>query len=381
MTDCILIINAGSSSIKFAVFEESGVNLKRIHTGSVSQIGATPKFKFDNQNIKVIKISNHLEAFQTIFEKLQELDLNLKAAGHRVVHGADKFTAPILINKENFLELKKFESLAPLHQPHNLKAIETLFELKSNLPQVACFDTAFHADQPEIEKRLPLPISYHDQGIKRYGFHGLSYEYITTCFEEITKQKLPSKLIVAHLGNGASLAAIKEGKSVATTMGFSTLDGLIMGSRCGSLDPGVLLYLMKEKSESELTDLLYNQSGLLALSEISNEMGLILKSETPQAKLAVEKYCYSVAKQIASLMVPLSGLDCLVFTGGIGENATPIRNLICKQLSYLDLDIDEKKNETSECLISHSKSAITCFCIPTNEEWVIARHTQNHLKN
>ena len=295
-----------------------------------------------------------------------------------MVHGGEHFIEPMQLNSDVLAKLESIRHLAPNHLPHNINAIKALFEKKPNISQVACFDTAFHATQSELETTLPLPKEYLKNGLRRYGFHGLSYDYIASNFKNITGRKLPSRTIIAHLGNGASLCAVKNGKSIATTMGFSTLEGLTMGNRSGSIDPGILLYLMhnNQLSIQELSDILYNESGLKALSGISNEMQEILKVRNKTTAFAIDYYCNSIVKHIGMLATSLEGLDGLVFTGGIGENASIIREKVCSRLTWLGISM----NQTQEgYCISNKDSKISVWVIPTNEELMIAKYTHTLL--
>ena len=306
----------------------------------------------------------------------------LAGAGHRVVHGGEHFTQPTLIDTAAFSSLEKLISLAPLHQPHNLAAIRTLMTLQPGLPQVACFDTAFHNTQDTLAQSLALPRELTAGGVKRYGFHGLSYEYIAGALPQVLGARADGHIIVAHLGNGASLCALQRRKSIATTMGFSTLDGLMSGTRCGSIDPGVLFYLMRERklSPEQLEDRLYRESGLLGVSGESGDMRELLASTSPSAKQAVALFCYRAVREIGSLVAALGGLDALVFTAGIGERSHEVRARICEQLAWLGLNIEIAANRAHETTISARQSRVTICVIPTNEEAVIARHTARLLQ-
>lgn len=335
MTTTIITCNAGSSNTKLAVFDaESLVRTEAIQTHSEVETMAW-----------LCSVGEH----------------KISAIGHRVVHGGDKFIHPTLITPEILSELDKFTPLAPLHQPAALKLIAEVANLYPNIPQVACFDTAFHHNMPEIERRLPLPQNYYDEGIKRYGFHGLSYQYIASVLPEHLGEKAIGRVIVAHLGSGSSMCAMKNLKSMASTMGFSTLDGLMMGTRCGALDVGVILHLLQHKkmSADEISKLLYKNSGLLGVSGTTSDMRELLASSANEARKAVELYCYLAAKQLCSLLPALGGIDALVFTGGIGEHAEPIRQKICSHLTWL--------------------GEFTVHTIPTNEEMVIAKSCREVL--
>jgi acetate kinase len=307
-----------------------------------------------------------------------EAGWRIAGVGHRVVHGAQKFSQPVVLDAVMIDELRGFIPLAPLHQPHNLAGIDALSAALPGVPQVACFDTAFHRSQPDVAQLFALPRAITAQGVRRYGFHGLSYEYIA----EVLPQRLDAarangRVIVAHLGNGASMCAMTNLKSQASTMGFTAVDGLMMGTRTGNLDPGVLLYLMEyqQMDAKALTRLLYKESGLLGVSGISQDMRVLLESAAPEAREAVELFCYRIVREIGSLAAALGGLDALVFTGGIGERGAPVRQQVCAQLGWLGLHLDEAANSSNAPKISAADSRIGVCVIPTNEEWIIARHT------
>ncbi|MGZ3350506.1 MAG: acetate/propionate family kinase, partial [Xanthobacteraceae bacterium] len=302
----------------------------------------------------------------------------LVAAGHRVVHGGMRYAGPVRIDDEVIAELTRLVPLAPLHQPHQLNAIAALAKLHPRLPQVACFDTSFHRSQPELATRYALPRNLTDEGIRRYGFHGLSYEYIAGVLPEVTGEvHVPGRVVVAHLGSGASMCAIRHGKSIATTMGFTALDGLPMSRRCGDLDPGVVLYLMQEKgmSADAVSDLLYQSSGLLGVSGVSDNMKALLASDQPHAAEAVNLFVYRIGRELGSLVAALGGLDALVFTAGIGEHAPEIRRRVCRDASWLDLELDEAKNDAGGPRITTAASRTSAWVIPTDEDLMIARHT------
>ena len=382
-----LVLNAGSSSLKFAVFKvaaETGT-FEAVLRGQVSGIGSTPLFRAsaatgrDIASTEIGGIGNHRQAIAHALNWASDhaAGLRLIGVGHRVVHGGPDRGRPALVTPELVGELEGLSPLAPHHQPHNLAAIHAVAETAPELPQVACFDTAFHATQSRVARMLPLPASLRAKGLQRYGFHGLSYEFISSAVPSYNDGALPRRLVVAHLGNGASLCAIRDGNSVATSMGFSTLDGLLMGTRCGSIDPGVLLHLMREQNmdESALSHLLYNESGLLGVSGVSADMQVLLNSDRPSAADAVELFCYTLVRAIGSMAATLGGVDALVFTGGIGEHAGVIRERVCAQLEWLGVDFDVTANSAGESRISSPDSDVTVWVIPTNEELVIARHT------
>lgn len=347
----ILVINAGSSNVKFAIYD---LDLKMIYRKQVDSIQHVYEWLKTNNQYKITVI------------------------GHRVVHGGSKFFSPVVVTKEVLAQLKKFIPLAPLHQPHNIAAIEELMQLYPDLKQVACFDTAFHSTQIELAKQIAIPQELTDEGVQRYGFHGLSYEYIASVMQEKFGKAATNRVIVAHLGNGSSMCAINNKQSVATSMGFSALDGLMMGTRCGSIDPGVLLYLLQEKKfkVNELSEFLYSHCGLLGVSGVSNDMRVLLDNQSERARLAIDLYCYRAACEFGRLIVTLNGCDLFLFTAGIGENAPAIRAGICKWLDWLGVEIDQAANSSNNQTISSANSKITVGMLPTDEELVIARHVQ-----
>lgn len=383
----ILVVNAGSSSIKFSLFaHNSGTDLDLLYRGAVSGIGSNPIFKVENADTEeqqnLPKQADHLAAFELLLDWLQRSDLELVAVGHRMVHGGNKFTQPQLVTPELLSELEQLIPLAPLHQPHNLAPIQILMRLRAELPQVVCFDTAFHTTQPTVATNFAIPRHYTAQGIKRYGFHGLSYEYIAQMLPKLLGS-MPERSIVCHLGNGASLAALKQGVSIATTMGFTALDGVPMGSRPGALDAGVLLHWFKQGLDADsIEKILYHECGLLGLSGISNDMQVLLKSEAETAKFAIEVFNYQISIAIGGLTAALGGLDCLVFTAGIGEHAQSIRNDICNRSSWLGIELEptQTHQNTARC-ISSPQSKVAVWVIPTNEEKMIAQHTSVKICN
>ncbi len=387
MHDRILILNSGSSSIKFALFDAAAPALALLQ-GIVSGLGATPAFSAHDNAGRVLAgqllatALDHSAALQWLFAWLTgHQDGTLIGAGHRVVHGGEHFAEPALIDANVISALEQLVPLAPLHQPHNVAAIRALKTLQPELPQVACFDTAFHRTQDVLAQRIALPRAITAGGIKRYGFHGLSYEYIAGVLPQHLGSRADGRVIVAHLGAGASLCALRHRKSVATTMGFSTLDGLMMGTRGGAIDPGVLLYLMREKNLSvdQLEDLLYRQSGLLGVSGLSSDVRELLASTTREAQEALDLFCYRAVREIGSLAAALGGLDALVFTAGIGEHAHALRARICAPLGWLGIELDETANRAHANVISRAGSRSTVCVIPTNEEAVIAKHTARLL--
>ncbi len=387
MPNPILVLNAGSSSLKFAVFAADPA-LQRTVQGMISGLGTTAVFHAGTAEGPLPGTLppgalNHESALAWLFDWLAAGGhaRQLLGAGHRVVHGGEQYDAPLLINARDLDRLDALSALAPLHQPHNLAAIKALRKLKPELPQVACFDTAFHRSQPPVAQTLALPRALSDGSLRRYGFHGLSYEYIAAALPGVLGPVADDRVIVAHLGNGASLCAMRGRRSVATTMGFSTLEGLVMGTRCGSIDPGVLFYLMHEKkmSSAEVEDMLYRRSGLIGLSEISNDMRTLLESPDPRARAAIEQFVYRAALETGALAAALEGIDALVFTGGIGEHAASIRAMICEKLAWLGIALDDSANAGHAPRISTAASRVSVCVIPTDEEAVIARHTRRLL--
>jgi acetate kinase len=319
------------------------------------------------------------EALRALLDWLDNaaFEERLIAAGHRVVHGGEELSDPVRVDKAVLARLDALVPLAPLHQPHNLAGIRLLGALRPGLPQVACFDTAFHRTQPPVARAFAMPRELSETGIRRYGFHGLSYEYIASILPRYLRDAAQGRIIVAHLGNGASLCALKAGKSIASTMGFTALDGLPMGTRCGALDPGVVLYLLTERGmdPNAITDVLYNRSGLLGVSGVSHDMRMLLSSDGPAAAKAIDLFIYRIGRELGSLTAALGGLDALVFTGGIGEHAVPIRARVCRDAAWLGIFLDEEANQQGSPCITEAGGAISAWVIPTNEEWMIARHT------
>ena len=393
MTDAILALNAGSSSIKFSLFDTTnGISSHSLlYQGAVDGIGGNPHFLVQDTTgqrlvdeqlkTKATTQPGHKEALGVLLDwvERQETGLTLIAVGHRVVHGGTLFLAPVLVDSQVINQLELLVPLAPLHQPHNLAAIRSIATIIPNIPQIACFDTAFHRTQPPIAQAFALPRDLTDQGIKRYGFHGLSYEYIASVLPDYVDYRADGRVIVAHLGNGASMCALQGRKSLATTMGFTALDGLPMGTRCGSIDPGVILYLLSElhMDAPGITDLLYHRSGLLGVSGQSSDMRELLTSNSPRAAEAIDLFVYHIQRELGSLAAALGGLDVLVFTAGIGEHAAPIRARVCQDLQWLGVQFDETANRSGGPKISSDSSAVSVWVIPTDEDLMIARHTSN----
>lgn len=385
MDDYALVLNAGSSSLKFCVFQRpAGESWHLAARGQIEGIGTSPRLSakdadgesLANQDVAARDGKEALDALAG-WLRTKYGGSRVLGVGHRVVHGGSRFKGPTILNADVMQELYKLVPLAPLHQPYNLAAIEAVFERLPGIPQVACFDTSFHRGQPAVAELVPFPLELRQQGLQRYGFHGLSYEYIASVLPQVAPEIARGRVIVAHLGSGASLCALKEGKSVDSTLGFTALDGLCMGTRPGSLDPGVVLHLFQglNLSAKQVETLLYKKSGLLGISGISNDMRDLLGRNEPAARLAVDYFVYRAAKEIGALTAVLGGIDALVFTAGIGENSPEIRRRICEASAWLGIEVDEAANSERLSRISTSHSKISVWVIPTNEELMIARHT------
>lgn len=391
MTDYILILNAGSSSLKFSVYSPAkDKSWQPVTRGQVDGIGTAPVLiakDADGKQIANQKLDSTVKDAHKALEVLaawlrtQFTNAKVLGVGHRVVHGGTKYFRPTLVTNQVLADLKKLIPLAPLHQPFNLAAIEAVFQRLPDVPQVACFDTGFHRDHNEVVELIPLSKEIRQQGVQRYGFHGISYEYISSALPQVAPAIAEGRVIVAHLGSGASLCAMKNGKSVDSTMGFTAMDGLCMGTRPGSLDPGVVLYLFQTLglSAKEAETMLYKKSGLLGISGISNDMRILLERSEPEAKLAVDYFIYRIAKEIGALTAVLGGLDALVFTAGIGENSPVIRQRICKASSWLGIELDDDANGRKEACISKPHSKVSAWVIPTDEELMIAKHMSGLL--
>ncbi len=389
MSRVLLVLNAGSSSIKFSVFELGDASaLTLAWKGEIDGLGVRPRFvasdgagkTLADESVRAAAEWSHDDALATILAWIdgRTAASTIVAAGHRVVHGSVRYTAPVLIEPDVLDWLDALAPLAPLHQPHNLAPIKALARLRPELPQVACFDTAFHTTQPAVAQAFALPRELTDAGVKRYGFHGLSYEYIASVLPGHLGAAADGRVVVAHLGAGASMCALRGRRSVATTMGFTALEGLPMGTRTGTLDPGVILYLMsgRKMDLAAVTELLYKKSGLLGISGVSSDMRELLASAAPRAAYAIDVFVYRAARELGSLAAALSGLDALVFTGGIGEHAAPIRARVCRDAEWLGVRLDAAANDRGGPRISAEGSAASAWVIPTNEELMIARHTR-----
>jgi acetate kinase len=390
MSDAILVLNAGSSSLKFSAFRAEGDGDGLLAHGQVEGIGTAPRFVLRGAAGEAIEeqsldgaATDHEHALGVVLERCAACfgDNRVVAVGHRVVHGGVKFAAPVRIDAAVLAELEELVPLAPLHQPHNLAAVRAVSRRAPHLPQVACFDTAFHRTQPEVAQRFGLPRRFTDAGVRRYGFHGLSYEYVASALTGIDPRAATGRTVVAHLGNGASMCAMRGGKSVATTMSFTPADGLVMGTRVGSLDPGVMLYLMARHNMTagQLEHLIYHESGLLGVAGTSSDMRELLASADPHAAEAIDLFVYRIGRELGSLAAALGGLDALVFTGGIGENAAAIRARVCRDAAWLGVTLDESANAAGGPRISAAGSGATAWVVPTNEELMIANHTRHVL--
>ncbi|WP_194097228.1 acetate/propionate family kinase [Marivivens aquimaris] len=375
----ILTLNAGSSSLKFSVYEmESDTPLV---TGKVDSIGPNGVLSLKTTSGAITpadgSLANHADALATVLKSLKPTLENREIAvvGHRVVHGGLHHDKPALIDETLIEELSALEPFAPLHQPHNLAGIRAAQAAFPEAAQVACFDTAFHRHHPYVNDTFALPRSYYDKGVRRYGFHGLSYDYISSKLAEVAPTLSAGRVAIAHLGNGASMCAVHNGKSVASTMGFSALDGLPMGTRCGQLDAGVVLYLMQQQgmSADEIETMLYTRSGLLGLSGISNDMRTLERSDASEAAQAIDYFVFRAQREVGAMAAAMGGIDALVFSGGIGENSATIRARICERMAWMGIEIDHTRNDNNAQVISSEMARTTVMVIPTNEELVIAR--------
>ena len=392
MADAIVVVNAGSSSLKFSLFMVRASDLALDVRGQIEGLYTAPKFVAKDPSDQTVAARSwgegvklgHDGAVDHLSGFLQEQlgDDRLVAMGHRVVHGGLEYTDPVRVDDDVLKALQRLIPLAPLHQPHNLAPIAALLERRPELPQVACFDTAFHRTNPDVAQRFAVPVELHEAGVRRYGFHGLSYEYIASTLPRFDARAAAGRTIVLHLGNGSSMCAMEAGRSVASTMGFTAVDGLPMGTRCGALDPGVILYLMDElkMSARAIERLIYNESGLLGMSGISSDMRTLLGSDDPRASLAIAVYVYRIRRELGSLAGALGGLDALVFTAGVGENSAAIRERVSRDAGWLGLTLDATANTAGGPRISAPDTRVTAWVIPTNEELMIARHTRRVLE-
>lgn len=395
MTDAIAVINAGSSSLKFSLF--TARIFRHLFHGQIEGLGAQPRLEVKNLKGEVMLAQSwpdgagfdHEAALRHLLAIMPNFlhRIEVVAVGHRIVHGGVMFHEPVVLTPAVVDQLNELVPLAPLHQPHNLAPIRALMKLAPQVPQVGCFDTAFHATNPALSQRFALPREFHLAGVQRYGFHGLSYEYIASRLRQVDAHAAHGRTVVLHLGNGASMCALQGGRSVASTMGFTALDGLMMGTRCGNIDPGVLLWLMDERGldARQIETLLYKQSGLLGVSGLSSDMRTLQASDLPAAREAVDLYVYRIRRELGSLVAALGGLDALVFTAGIGEHAADLRARIARDAAWLGVELDEAANvgrplEPGQAQrISRPESRVAVWVIPTNEELMIARHTRERV--
>lgn len=384
----VLVLNAGSSSLKFTLYQQPSANGGvGVANGQIEAIGGgSPHFSARDAAGRTLADEAVDASLRDMPAALEMLSRWLKqrfggtrmlGVGHRVVHGGSRYRQPTRVSPQVLEELRRYIPLAPLHQPHNLAAIEAVTARLPDVPQVACFDTSFHRDQPPVAQLVPLPADIRADGVQRYGFHGLSYEYIASVLPQVAPAVANGRIIVAHLGNGASMCALKNRRSMDCSMGFTALEGLCMGTRPGSLDPGVVLYLFQQRGMSveEVEALLYRKSGLFGISGISNDMRELLASHSPDARLAIDYFVYRAAKEIGALTAALGGLDALVFTAGIGEKSAEIRRRICEASAWLGIELDAGANTRGGPAISRSGSRVSAWVVPTNEELMIARHT------
>jgi acetate kinase len=385
--DALLVVNAGSSSLKFCVYHVADGPPALVSRGQVDGIGTRPRLRVRDSGGTTLtelalapsEVADVADAMTRVGAWLrdQHAGASLVAVGHRVAHGGPRYSAPVVVDDEVMATLLRFVPLAPLHQPHHLRPMRTIAERFPGVVQVACFDTAFHRGHPEVADRYALPDDLYREGVRRYGFHGLSYEYIARRLPAVAPEVARGAVVVCHLGSGSSMCAIRDGRSVDSTMGFTALDGLPMGTRCGQLDPGVVLYLLAEKgwSAKDVETLLYQQAGLRGLSGISNDVRDLLASEDPRARLALDYFVYRVAREIGSLAGALNGIDAVVFTAGIGENSPDIRARVCARASWLGLHVDEVANRSGGPRITVAGAPVSAWVIPTDEEGMIAEHT------
>ncbi len=391
MSEAIAVLNAGSSSLKFSVYAERDGALELVMRGQAEGLYTSPQFVAKDAAGTVVGEKSwgdgvklgHEDALLHLvaFLRAELAEHRLASVGHRVVHGGSEFTRPVRVDATILSALEKYIPLAPLHQPHNLAPIRTLLERSPQLPQVACFDTSFHSGAPPVSQAFALPKEITDRGVRRYGFHGLSYEYIADVLPQFDEHAARGKTVVLHLGNGSSMCAIAGGRSVASTMGFTAADGLPMGTRCGNLDPGVILYLMDEmKMDARAIEkLIYQQSGLLGISGISSDMRTLEASTAPEAKLAIDVFIYRIGRELGSLAAALGGLDAIAFTAGIGENSRSLRERVCRDAAWLGVELDAAANDRNGPRISTAGSPTSAWVIPTNEELMIAKHTRKLL--
>jgi acetate kinase len=391
MDDAILVLNAGSSSLKFQAFAPGPGGLEALTRGQIEGLLTAPRFIAKDAGGKALGEKRwpdgtrlgHDGAIEFLLEQREAIlaGRRARAVGHRVVHGGAEFSAPVRIDASVMAKLEAYVPLAPLHQPNNLAPIKAILAAAPLLPQVACFDTAFHATNEPVVTAFALPERFAREGVRRYGFHGLSYEYVADRLRAVAPSIARGRVVIAHLGSGASLCAIRDGKSVASTMGFTAVDGLPMGTRTGALDPGVILYLMQRHAmdAKAIEKLIYNESGLLGVSGVSNDMRELRESREPRARFAIELFVHRIGRELGSLAAALGGLDALVFTAGIGENDPKLRASVCRGAAWLGLTLDEAANARGAPRISSDSSRVSAWVVPTNEELMIARHVESVL--
>lgn len=392
MNDHILTLNAGSSSLKLALFA-AGDDLEQRCRGNLDGLGAEPGFAVHGPDGESLEHrawpdgagpANQGEALQSVLEFLNARfpSIRIAAVGHRVVHGGPDLCDPVVLDATMVERLTRLNPLAPLHQPHNLAGVAAARDAFPDAVQIACFDTAFHRSHPWVNDTFALPRRYYEAGVRRYGFHGLSYEYVVSHLQSVAPTIAAGRVIVAHLGNGASMCAIRDGMSVGSTMGFTALDGLPMGTRTGQIDPGVLLYLMSEENMSvdDVTDLLYRESGLKGLSGLSHDMRTLEAAGTPEAEQAIAYFVFRIRRELGAMAAVLGGVDAIVFTGGIGENSPRVRGAVASGLEWLGVELDEFRNRSGEAIISSDRSRVRTFVVPTNEEAMIARHCRRLMQ-
>ncbi|MGF1500510.1 MAG: acetate/propionate family kinase [Paracoccaceae bacterium] len=381
MTALVLTLNSGSSSLKFALFDLAEPPVERLR-GQVDGIGTGPhlKAKTDGETVAdraAPEIDSHGTALDAILALIEArfAGARVEAVGHRIVHGGPDFDRPAALDAETLAALERLVPFAPLHQPHNLAGVQAAHRAFPEALQIGCFDTSFHRVHPWVADTFALPRAYYDKGIRRYGFHGLSYDYVSGRLAEIAPERAAGRVVIAHLGNGASLCAVKGGRAMGSTMGFTALDGLPMGTRTGQIDPGVILYLMEQEgmTAAEISDLVYRRSGLLGLSGLSNDMRTLEEAGTEAARAAIAYFTFRIRREIGAMTAVLEGIDALVFTAGIGENSVAVRRDVCAGLGYLGVALDEGRNAARAELISTAESPVAVFVVPTNEEMTIAR--------
>ncbi len=387
-TDAILVINAGSSSVKFRLYApQAGQALDQLVSGEFDGIGVRPRLRaagpageaLIDRNYDARDVPDVATAMRTAGVWLREQRLHFVAIGHRVVHGGPHYDRPTLMNQKVLADLERYVPLAPLHQPNNLAPIRILLERFPQMPQVACFDTAFHRGHDWNADHYAIPQSLYEEGVRRYGFHGLSYEYVAQRLAELVPDRAGGRFVIAHLGSGTSMCAVSQGRSVECTLGFTALDGLPMGTRSGQIDPGVVLYLLTEKrmTPAAVQDFLYKECGLKGLSGVSNDVRELLESREPGAALALDHFVYRIGLYAGYLAAAMGGIDGFVFTAGIGERSGEMRKRICEKLAWLGADIDPQANVRGDIRISRPGSKLAVYVVPTNEELMIARHTLN----